>query len=120
MDAINTFTADQIEDIFDDFCYAYDTALQIWGENAFKVKTDTPINMILFELSLLFVSLTKDSEKSKECLERIKKIGLDDTWEAKEGIETPFEYNLKYHRDSKENFGQRIDWIKGILENSND
>ncbi len=120
MDAINTFTADQIEEIFDDFCYAYDTALKIWGENAFKVKTDTPINMILFELSLLFVSLTKDSEKSKECLERIKKIGLDDTWEAKEGIETPFEYNLKYHRDSKENFGQRIDWIKGILENSND
>lgn len=120
MDAINTFTADQIEKIFDDFCYAYETALRIWGENAFKVKTDTPINMILFELSLLFVSLTKDCEKAKNCLEEIKRIELNGSWDMKEGIETPFEYNLKYHRDSKENFEQRINWVKEILENNND
>lgn len=120
MDAINTFTADQIEKIFDDFCYAYETALRIWGENAFKVKTDTPINMILFELLLLFVSLTKDCEKAKNCLEEIKRIELNGSWDMKEGIETPFEYNLKYHRDSKENFEQRINWVKEILENNND
>ena len=45
---------------------------------------------------------------------------LKETFEVKDDIETPFEYNLKYHRDSKENFEQRINWIKEILENNND
>ena len=53
-------------------------------------------------------------------LEKIKRIELNGSWDMKEGIETPFEYNLKYHRDSKENFEQRINWVKEILENNND
>lgn len=116
MDAINTFTADQIEDIFNDFCYAYEGALEAWGDNAFKVKTDTPINMILFELSLLLVSLAKDHQKARECLEKIKRIDLKNHELINDDIETPFEYNLKYHRDSKENFEQRIKWIREVLE----
>ena len=120
MDAINTFTADQIDDIFEDFCYAYENACQAWGENAFKVKNDTPINMILFEISLLLMSLTKDHQKAIAYLEQIKKINLCAQEEQNDDIETPFEYNLKYHRDSKENFEQRIKWIREILENSND
>lgn len=115
MDAINTFTADQIDDIFNDFCYSYEKALDFWGDNAFKTKTDTPINMILFELSLLFVSLTKDSQKAINCLDKIKQIEINNN-ETNYDAETPFECNLKYHRDSKENFEQRIKWIKKIME----
>lgn len=116
MDAINTFTADQIDDIFNDFCYSYEKALEFWGENAFKIKTDTPINMILFEVSLLFVSLTKDSQKAISCLNKIKQIEINNNKETNNDAETPFECNLKYHRDSKENFEQRIKWIKKIME----
>lgn len=120
MDALNTFTVDQIDDVFEDFCYAYENACQAWGENAFKVKKDTPINMILFEISLLLMSLTRDCKKAVMCLEKMKKIDLSDDNEQNVDIETPFEYNLKYHRDSKENFEQRIKWIREILESSND
>ena len=120
MDAINTFTADQIDDIFDDFCNSYETALEAWGEEAFKIKQNTPINMILFELSLLFVSLTQDINKARISLEKMKRIGLSDNKEISKDIETPFECNLKYHRDSKENFDQRISWIRKIMEENND
>ena len=120
MDAINTFTSDQIEDVFNDFCYSYENALQAWGENAFKVKKDAPINMILFELSLLLISLTKDHEKAVECLEKIKRMNLKEVEENNDDIETPFECNLKYHRDSKENFDQRINWVRKVLENNDD
>ncbi len=120
MDAINTFTADQIDDVFEDFCYAYENACQAWGKNAFKVKNDAPINMILFEISLLLMSLTKDCQKAITCLEQIKKINLCAQEEQNDDIETPFEYNLKYHRDSKENFEQRIKWIRETLESNND
>lgn len=120
MDAINTFTADQIEEVLNDFCYAYETACETWGDYAFKIKKDSPINMILFEISLLLMSLTKDDETAKVYLEQIKHIDLDDTQELDEDIETPFEYNLKYHRDSKENFEQRINWIRQIVGEDND
>lgn len=120
MDALNTFTADQIEEVFDDFCYVYEMACEAWGEYAFRTKKNTPINMILFEISLLLMSLTKDAETAKTYLEQIKHIDLDDTQELDEDIETPFECNLKYHRDSKENFEQRIDWIRKIVGEEND
>lgn len=120
MDAINTFTDTQINEVFDDFCYSYELAKKIWGDNAFKLKNDTPLNMILFELSLLIVSLTKDSKKSIDCLEKIKRIGLPNDIFIDENIETPFECNLKYHRDSKENFEQRISWIKETVGEIND
>lgn len=120
MDALNTFTADQIEEVFNDFCYAYDTACDAWGEYAFRTKKDTPINMIIFEISLLLISLTKDAETAKIYLEKIKRIDLDKTQALNEDVETPFECNLKYHRDSKENFEQRIDWIRKIVGEEND
>lgn len=120
MDALNTFTADQIEEVFDDFCYAYETACEAWGEYAFRTKKDTPINMIIFEISLLLISLTKDTKISKIYLEKIKHIDFDNTQELNDDIETPFECNLKYHRDSKENFEQRIDWIRKIVREEND
>ncbi len=120
MDAINTFTAEQIDEIYNDFCYSYETALKAWGKDAFKTKSDTPINMILFELSLLLISLTHDSNKAIAYLEEIKQIKNTDIDEAEDDTETLFECNLKYHRDSKENFDQRINWIRKVMEEDND
>ncbi len=119
MDAINTFTAEQIDEVYNDFCYAYETALETWGEDAFKTKRDTPINMILFEVSLLLISLTRDSGRAVACLEKMKEIKDTNIYET-EDVETPFERNLKYHRDSKENFDQRINWVRKILEENDD
>ena len=119
MDALNTFTSEQIEEIFDDFCYSYETACRAWGKDAFKTKEDAPINMILFEISLLLISLCKSEEKAIKLLGQIKRIDMSDS-ENFEISETPFECNLKYHRDSKENFEQRISWLRQILEGNND
>ena len=120
MEAINTFTADQIKEIFNDFCNSYDMACEIWGDMAFKTKKDTTINMILFELSLLIVSLTNDKQKSATILEKIKNVESQDIEKNGTDSETPFECNIKYHRDSKENYEQRIKWIRKFTEDEND
>lgn len=120
MDAVNTFTVDQIEEVFDDFCYAYETACRVWGECAFRTKKDTPINMILFELSLLLISLTQEPQKAISGLEKIKQVGLGNLETFSDDIETPFECNLKYHRDSKDNFEERIRWLRAVVEENDD
>ena len=77
--------------------------------------------MILFEISLLLISLCKNEEKAVKLLEKIKLIDIKNNEnENTEMTETPFECNLKYHRDSKENFEQRIKWIRQIMEENND
>ncbi len=117
MNAINTFTVDQIEEIYIDFCKSYQTARNIFGSKAFKTKPKAPINMILFEITLLFVSLCKDKNNVIRCLDTIKNIDIDTHSPSDEDdiSETPFEINIKYHRDSKENYLQRLEWIKLIL-----
>lgn len=121
MDALNTFTSEQIEEVFNDFCSSYEKACRTWGKMAFKTKEDAPINMILFEISLLLISLCKNEEKAIKLLEKIKLIDIKNNEnENTEMTETPFECNLKYHRDSKENFEQRIKWIRQIMEENND
>jgi len=119
MDAINTFTTNQIEEIYNDFCYSYETSCDILGENAFKTQPDAPINMILFELTLLFASLCSNKNDIIQYLDSIKLINLPDDYVNNSDIETPFEKNLKYHRDSKENYNERIKWVHHITEKSN-
>lgn len=117
MDAINTFTVEQIDELYDDFCHSYEKACDVFGKEAFRMRADTPINMILFEITLMFASLCSDINKLPECLDKIKKIDITTTFQNNEDetAETPFEKNLKYHRDSKENFLQRLEWIEQIL-----
>ena len=116
MDAINTFSSTQIEDIKQDFLYSYDMARRIFGVNAFKLEEKAPINMILFEITLLFVSLTKDKNFSDntilEMLNDFKNYDKDNI--DKDG-NTPFFQNIKYHRDAKDNFQNRIKWLKEII-----
>lgn len=116
MDAINTFTVQQIDELYNDFCYSYEKAREVLGNEAFRMRADTPINMILFEITLMFASLCLDANKLPECLEKIKNIEINTALNNDdEASETPFEKNLKYHRDSKENFIQRLEWIEQIL-----
>jgi hypothetical protein len=115
MDMMNNFSDDEITDLKYDFISAYERAIKVLGRSeAFRLKTGLPINMILFEITLLFSSLLK------ECNDETFKISIEmfvksDMTEQKIA-ETPFERNIKYHRDSKENIEERLEWVRRIVE----
>ncbi len=116
MDAINTFSDEQIDEIEKDFLQSYSDALKYLGQNAFRLENNSPINMILFEVSLTFVSLARKNliglENLNNMLEDFRNFEKEKV--DKEG-NTPFFQNIKYHRDSRDNFEQRIKWIKTII-----
>ena len=58
MDAINTFSEQQIVQLEVDFLEDYKIALEVLGDNAFRLDSNTPINMILFEITMLFSAKT--------------------------------------------------------------
>jgi uncharacterized protein with ParB-like and HNH nuclease domain len=117
MDAINTFTEKQISAIKEDFEKAYKKSVEIFGDNAFKLGEKASINMIWFEVTLLFISLSKDmglsNEKIVEMLEDFKDYNKGNV--DKDG-NTPFFHNIKYHRDGKESFKDRVLWIETIIK----
>ena len=53
MDAINTFSEEQIDEIEIDFLQSYLDALKYLGQRAFRLENNSPINMILFEVCIL-------------------------------------------------------------------
>ncbi len=116
MEAINTFSDEQIHEIESDFLESYISVLSTLGENAFRLENNSPINMILFETSLMFASLSKvhniDLNKLNDMMYDFRNYDKEKI--DKEG-NTPFFQNIKYHRDSKNNFEQRIEWIKNII-----
>lgn len=118
MDAMNTFSLSQIDEIKDDFLFSYYKAKDVFGTTAFKLEEKAPINMILFEITLLFISLTKDRNFSDEIIigmiEDFKNYDKDNL--DKDG-NTPFFQNIKYHRDAKDNFKDRIKWLQEIISN---
>ncbi len=121
MDAINTFSINQIDAIKNDFLFSYNKAKEIFGVKAFKLDEKAPINMILFEITLLFISLTKDLYFSDD---RIRNMLNDFRDYQKENLDkdgnTPFFQNIKYHRDAKENFKERITWLLEIIDRYKD
>ena len=69
--------------------------------------------MVLFDVTLIIVSelcsATDDAIKNAyDSLINYNK-NFDDN------SETPFEKNIKYHRDSNENIKERLLWIKKII-----
>lgn len=118
MDAINTFTSFQIDEIKQDFLYSYNKAKDVFGAKAFKLEDRAPINMILFEITLLFISLTKEKnfsdDKIVDMLSDFKNYDKDNL--DKDG-NTPFFQNIKYHRDGKDNFKDRMNWLQEIINN---
>ena len=116
MDAINTFDDKQMLEIKIDFVESYKLALELLGYKAFRLEENSPINMILFEITLLFISLSKAKHVSLDNLSCM----IDDFKNYdKENIDsdgnTPFFQNIKYHRDSKKNFEERIEWLNNII-----
>ena len=116
MDAINTFDDKQMLEIKIDFVESYKLALELLGDKAFRLEENSPINMILFEITLLFISLSKAKHVSLDNLSCM----IDDFKNYdKENIDsdgnTPFFQNIKYHRDSKKNFEERIEWLNNII-----
>ena len=116
MEAINTFSDEQIDEIEVDFLQSYADVLKYLGQTAFRLENNSPINMILFEVSLTFASLAR---KNKIGLEKLTNMLEDFRNFEKEKVDkegnTPFFQNIKYHRDSRENFEQRIKWLKTII-----
>lgn len=116
MDAINTFSENKLTEIKIDFIESWMKAIELLQNNAFRLDSTAPINMILFETTLLFISLSKDKQLSDDQI----KLMINDfrnirSEQKDENGNTPFFQNIKYHRDAKENFLQRIEWINHIL-----
>ena len=112
MRKINRMGDVQVEELKNDFIQCYDRAKLVFGKSAFKLNETLPINMVLFDVTLLIVSelikSTDDTIKSAY----ISLINYDKNPE--DNSETPFEKNIKYHRDSNENIKERLLWIKKI------
>ena len=117
MKNMNKLDDANIEELKKDFICAYDRAIDVFGKNAFRLKPELPINMILFELTLVLVSelFNKDSNTIKEAYARLISYGGQI-----EGVETDFEKNIKYHRDSEENVKERLSWVYELVRKYND
>ncbi len=121
MAAINTFSEDQIEEIYDDFKKVYNKAINILGDMAFKLNKENPLNMIWFEETLLILSLYGEKIDEINITDILDKLKTVDPEKTNADGETAFQQNIKYHRDSKDNFDERIKWIKNLKsEISND
>ena len=118
MKDINLTSDENILNLKKEFIDVYDRAKDIFGEKAFRIEKGRPINMILFETTLIIVSelFKKSNDTIKSALNRL--IDIDKNFE--DNSETPFEKNIKYHRDSEENIQERMLWIKKIVGDLND
>jgi hypothetical protein len=115
METINKFDDIQIEKMKKDFIEIYIQALGIFKSNAFRLKEDLPINMVVFEITLLLTDLLKGKSDDIIC-GALDKFYTSDIKNNKIVAETPFEKNIKYHRDSKENIEERLKWVRKIVE----
>ena len=119
MQYLNRMSDEKINMIKTDFISSYDRAIKIFGKRqAFRLSEKTPINMIVFEMTLLIVSeaALRSDEEIKDMLNNLIYYGVDkNIEELDENYETPFEINIKYHRDSKENIEERLNWVKVLV-----
>ena len=120
MDAINTFSQEQLQKIEAELVGSCKRALNIFGDNSFRLSQGSPINMILFEVTLLIVWLNKGKndihiERFLNDYKTFQPDGYSD-----DSVSTWFEDNIRFHRDSKENFNKRISVINILKEKYND
>lgn len=110
---INSLDDTTIKSMRDNFVKTYDRAKHIFKNSAFKFSPTHPINMILFEMTLIIVNLLENKEDEEIKIAYDKYIHWNET--ENKNKETTFEQNIKYHRDSKENIEQRLYFIKNLL-----
>lgn len=120
MKLINRYDDDKIKKMKYDFIKIYQRCLSVFGVNAFRLKEGSPINMIIFEISMLLADLLKDNtdEEIKEALNSFYNSNINKTDDK--DVETPVEINMKYHRDAKDNIKQRLIWVNSIVSRIND
>ena len=114
MEEINKYDDKKINELKDDFIRIFNRTIDIFGEkNAFRLEQGTPLNMVLFEITLL---LTKYQDgKTEEEIKRSLDLYMNKNVNKKENEETPFLKNIRYHRDSKPNIEERLKWVKDIV-----
>lgn len=117
MKKINKMDDSEIELLKADFIQSYDRAKSIFGEMAFKLDEKLPINMILFDVTLIIVSELKNA--ADDVVKSVYNSLINYNKNFDDNSETPFEKNIKYHRDSKENIKERLLWIKKIIGDLN-
>ena len=113
MKKINTMEDSQITDMREDFIRTYDRAKSAFGTMAFKLDEKLPINMILFDVTLIIVAELKNS--TDDVIRKAYNALINYDRNMEDNSETPFEKNIKYHRDSNENIKERLLWIKKII-----
>lgn len=118
MKNINQTSDEKVLELKNDFITVYERAKSIFKDEAFRFGKGLPINMILFETTLILVSelFNSSDETIKSALDKL--INFNRNFE--DNSETPFEINIKYHRDSEENIKERMLWIKKIVGELND
>lgn len=115
MEEINKYSDEKISEFKENFIKIFKRAINILGEeNAFRLKKETPLNMILFETTLLLIKY--QNEKTDEEIRKSLDLFMNNDSVVEENKETPFLKNIKYHRDSETNIRQRLDWIKKIVD----
>ncbi len=115
MKLINKSNVEIIENYKNDFTNAYNRAISIFSKSkAFRISEKTPINMILFELTLIITSCLKNSDDNT--IRKAYDLLINKNLNENANEETDFEKNIKYHRDSKENIEERLLWLKNIVE----
>lgn len=110
---INSFSNEEVEALKENFIKIYDRAKSVFKERAFRLDIKLPINMILFEMTLIIVN----ELMAKSDNEIIEAFNSYLNWNDTENLEreTLFEKNIKYHRDSKENIQERLLYIKNLM-----
>ncbi len=110
---LNSLNDNDIENIKKNFIEIYDRAKRIFKECAFRLDEKLPINMILFEITLIIVN----ESRFKSDIEIVNTFNEYINWneETNTDRETSFEKNIKYHRDSKENIQARLLYIEKLL-----
>lgn len=113
MKKINAMEDSQIDDMREDFIRTYDRAKSVFGTMAFKLDEKLPINMILFDVTLIIVAELKNA--TDDVIRKAYDSLINYDRNVEDNSETPFEKNIKYHRDSNENIKERLLWIKKII-----
>lgn len=113
MKKINAMEDSQIDDMREDFIRTYDRAKSVFGTMAFKLDEKLPINMILFDVTLIIVAELKNA--TDDVIRKVYNSLINYNRNIEDNSETPFEKNIKYHRDSNENIKERLLWIKKII-----
>jgi len=110
---INNYSDSLVEQEKNNFINIYNRAKKIFQKGAFRFDERRPLNMILFEMTLIIVNQLKN-KSNEEIVTAFNKY-LNWNEEKNQDRETTFEKNIKYHRDSKENIEGRLKYIKNLL-----